>query len=224
LKVVPRGDEIAAKAFHHLIFLIVRSPIALPSRSLRPMRPSPGILYLALIALAWGVLANACRRSADAANLQAVDSLITTVDAAILTLNELDPARFDRAAAAFAQREGDFQRRFQDTLERSEAELLGDQYLALNAADDMASDHRRTLQELRGSAERLRALRRDVMNAAMPLEEEKVALATETQVQQLLRENVDQTIANYRIIQQAWDRLPATDSLLTDQPNTIVRR
>jgi hypothetical protein len=173
-----------------------------------------GILFMVLLALAWGGLVNACRRSADAASMQAVDSLITTVDAAILTLNELDPARFDRAASAFITRENEFNRRFNDTLQREEAELLGGQYLALQAAGDMAADHRRTLQELRGSAERLRALRRDVMNAVMPLEEEKKAIGTEAQVHQVLRANVDQAIANYRTIQQAWDLLPRTDSLL----------
>ncbi len=179
------------------------------------MLPHPGIRYLILLALVWGVLANACRRSAEAAHLQAVDSLITTVDAAILTLNELDPERFDRAAAAFATRAEQFQERFQDTLERAEAELLGNQFIALNAADDMAADHRRTLQELRGSAERLRALRHDVMNAAMPIYDEKNAIATEMQVQQVLRANVEQAIENYRTIQQTWEQLPRTDSLLT---------
>ena len=60
-----------------------------------------GILFIALLALIWGGLANACRRSADGTNLEKVDSLLTQVDAAIFTLNELDPDRFDRAAAAF---------------------------------------------------------------------------------------------------------------------------
>ncbi len=173
-----------------------------------------GIRSLAVLALIWVIMANACKRSPEAQSLQTVDSLITTVDAAILTLNELDPDRFDRATAAFSAREADLARRFQDTLKRAEAELLGDQYLALQAADEMGTDHRRTLHELRGSAERLRALRRDVMNAAMPIEEEKNAIRTEAQIQQMLRTNVEQAIANYRRIQQAWDRLPATDSLL----------
>jgi hypothetical protein len=173
-----------------------------------------GILFMVLIALVWGGLAHACRRSADAASLQAVDSLITTVDAAILTLNELEPARFDRAASAFTARERLFEERFQDTLDRGEAEVLANQFLSLSIAAGMGDDHQRTLRELQASAGRLRALRKDVMEAAMPVDEEKNVLATERQVLQVLHANVERTIANYRSIQQAWELLPVTDSLL----------
>jgi hypothetical protein len=173
-----------------------------------------GILYMVLIALAWGGLANACRRSADAGHLQTVESLMTTVDAAILTLNELDPQRFSRAADAFAEREELFAHRFQDTLDRHSAEVLGNQFLTMRTAHEMASDHMRTLEELQAAAQRLRALRLDVMNAAMTLEEERKAIRAEEQVQELLQTNVRQAIANYRNIQQTWDMLPATDSLL----------
>ncbi len=173
-----------------------------------------GILFIALVALAWGGLANACRRSADASNMQTVDSLITIVDAAILTLNELDSERFERAAVAFAAREQQFQSRFQDTLERGSAEILGRQYLSLSASSEMAYDHMRTLEELQAAAERLRTLRHDVMNVAMTNDEEEELIATEHQVQELLQTNVRQTITNYQNIQRVWDMLPVTDSLL----------
>ena len=167
-----------------------------------------------LLALVWSGLVNSCRRQADEQNLRKVDSLITTVDAAIMTLNELDPGRFERAHAAFAVREPLFKERFADTLDRRSAEVLGDQYLALQAAGGMASDHVRTLQELAGSAERLRKLHQDVGNAAMGMEEERSAIGTEEQIHELLQANVQRTIQNYRTIQQAWEKLPATDSLL----------
>ena len=173
-----------------------------------------GVRYLLLIALAAGMLAHACRRQADGANLQTVDSLITRVDAAILTLNELDAGRFRQGADAFAARETLFDRRFNDTLDQKEAELLGSQFLILDAASEMAADHERTLKELEVSAERLRNLRTDVMNAAMSTEEEEKAIGIEQHVHQLLHANVEQTIANYRSMQDSWERLPATDSLL----------
>ena len=169
---------------------------------------------MVLLALIWGGLGNACRRSADERNLEKVDSLITTVDAAIMTLNELDAGRFERAHAAFSEREPLFKARFADTLDRKSAEVLGDQYLALQASGTMATDHLRTLQELAGSAERLRSLRQDVINAAMGSEEERTAIGTEEQVHGLLQANVQRTIQNYRTIQDAWEKLPVTDSLL----------
>ncbi len=174
-----------------------------------------GILFVAVIALAWGGLANACRRSADATHLQTVDSLITTMDAAIRTLNELDQQRFQQAADAYREREPLFRDRFLDTLDRNSAELLGDQFLSLSAATEMGRDHQRTLEELHGAAGRLRALRLDVMNVAMDMEEEQLAINTEEQVCELLQANVQLVIGNYRTMQQTWDLLPRTDSLLT---------
>ncbi len=199
-----------------------------PYNGLRSLRehPSPlfptftllmhrGILFIAVLALVLSGLVNACRRPADEQNLRKVDSLITTIDAAIFTLNELDPGRFDRAHTAFAEREPLFKERFADTLDRRSAELLGDQYLALQASGSMATDHVRTLQELAGAAERLRTLRQDIGNAAMNVEEERTAIGTEEQVHELLQANVQRTIQNYRTIQEVWEKLPATDSLLT---------
>lgn len=173
-----------------------------------------GILFVALIALAISALAHACRRSADEKHLQTVDSLMTNVEAAILTLNELDPQRYTRAADAYLEREPLFQVRFLDTLDRISAELLGDQFITLSTAGEMAHDHSRTLEELHAAADRLRTLRHDVMNAAMDMEEEQMAVNTEQQVQQLLQNNVQQAIENYKAVQHTWDLLPRTDSLL----------
>lgn len=173
-----------------------------------------GILLVAFIALAISALAHACRRSADESHVRTVDSLITQVEAAILTLNELDPERFSRAADAYVQRAPLFEARFRDTLDRNSAELLGNQYITMSTAGEMGHDHSRILEELHAAADRLRTLRHDVMNAAMDMEEEQKAINTEQQVHQLLQANVQQAIENYKTIQHTWELLPRTDSLL----------
>jgi hypothetical protein len=183
-----------------------------------------GILFASLTAFACSGLASACRTPASEAQQRTVDGMITRVDAAMLTLNELDKGRYSRAAALFRSENPRFIQRFNDTLDRATAERLGNHFNVLRASGDMGQDHDLVLVELGRTSERLRALRQDMTNRAIGSDEVEGFLRTEAQRMDGLDGMVAQVIANYRSVQGAWDDLGAIDSLLAVlQHNTTSR-
>jgi hypothetical protein len=177
-----------------------------------------GILFASIIAFAWSGLGLACRNPANEAQIRTVDSMITRVEAAKLTLNELDRIRYDRAAALYRSDSPRFVARFTDTLDRATAERLGNHFMVLRAAADMGNDHDLVVNDLAGSKERLRALRGDMVNGSMDAEEAAQAMINETIALDGLDAQVQQVIANYRAVQRAWDDLATVDSLLAASP------
>jgi len=151
-------------------------------------------------------LMSACAKPPDQQQIAAVDQLITATDAASLTMNELNRARY---AEADSQRSADsslYAARFAEALRPEEARALGNQWVALNGAHAMARDHERVLIELIASAERLRALRHDIANGAFDREQAAPLIATEQQLHTEMIGGVHAVIDNYRLLQQAWDR------------------
>lgn len=175
---------------------------------------SNGILSTALIALAWGGLTEGCRTPPDRTQLEEVQQMITAMEAAMLTLNELDAQRFDQLDSLYTERRSAFSDRFDDTLDRSSAQLLGDHFLALRDARSMAADHRRVQQEVAGTVSRLRALHTDLEAGAIEPKEAGAILAEERTQIAALDTNVHSTITNYRTAQRIRDGLMDVDSLL----------
>jgi len=191
------------------------------------------ILPATLAALVCGVQAPACRHAADPERSRAVDTLITSLEAATLTLNELDRGRYHRADSLFQAEGALFLDRFRDTLDRGAADALGNHYLVLRAAKAMGEDHDRTLAELLTAITRLKALRTDLASGALGADEGRTAIATERLAYRDLEANVHRTIDNYRTVQRAWeDRTrvgplptaePARTTGRTARPNTTAR-
>lgn len=179
---------------------------------------SRGILFAVLAALALSAVAPACRRSADPAQLRTVDSLLTSVDAALLTLNELDRVRYHRSDSLHAQREALFNVRLADTLDRATADALANQFLVLRSAARMGEDHDRLLTDLTAARVRLAALQTDLTNGAMDPVTATDALAHEHHHVVQLDSNVRWVLDNYRSIQRVWDDLPRIDSILVEEP------
>ncbi|MEO8589062.1 MAG: hypothetical protein ABI432_06825 [Flavobacteriales bacterium] len=177
-----------------------------------------GILLASITALAMNGLFQGCRTPADPAQLRTVDSLITTVDAAMLTLNELDRTRYQRTDSMFQVQRPLFEARFKDTLDRAAADVLGNQFLALRTAADMGRDHERVLNDLGTTAERLRALRLDLQNGAMEPPKGRIAMNRERTAWSLLETSVLGVIDNYRIVQRTWENVAQVDTLLTPKP------
>lgn len=178
-----------------------------------------GILFASLIAFAWSGLGLACRTPANETQIGTVDSMITRLEAAKLTLNELDRSRYDRAAALYRSDEHRFLQRFQDTLDRSTALLLGNHFNVLRAAADMGRDHNLVADELVVSQERLRALRNDMVNGAFGAEEATLVMGNESKALELLDADIQQVITNYKSVQRAWDDLATVDTLLVSNPH-----
>lgn len=173
-----------------------------------------GILFATAAALTLGSLGLGCKPAVGPSHLKSVDSLLTTVEAALLTLNELDHARYTRATAVYRSESARFQERFKDTLDRPTAELLGNHFRLLRAAESMGEEHEQVLAALILGKERLKALRKDMESGAIHAEEAEVALAAERKAGTHVADQVDAVIANYRTIQRAWEERDTVDSLL----------
>lgn len=181
-----------------------------------------GILFAAIAALALNGFLHSCRTAPDPAQLRAVDSLITSVDAAMLTLNELDRARFQRTDSMFQAQRALFETRFQDTLDRATADALGNQFIVLRGSAEMGKAHENVLIDLGATAERVRALALDLKNGAMEPEAGRAALANEYKAWASLDSSVHVAIDNYRLVQSAWDNAAHTDTLLTPVASTLL--
>ena len=152
----------------------------------------------------------------DPAQLTAVDQLISTTDAAMLTLNELDRGRYLRSDSLFVQQRVGFVERFRDTLDPRSAQALGDQFIALRASHEMGADHERLLDEIGTTSERLRTLRNDLANGAIKVHDAAPIIASEQKRHTLLIDAVHRVMDNYRVLQHAWDRRDTVAMLLSD--------
>lgn len=148
--------------------------------------------------------------------------MMTRVEAAKLTLNELDRIRYDRAAALHRSDEGRFLKRFNDTLDRESAQLLADHFNVLRAASAMGEDHDLVMEEVKLTKERLKALRSDMTNGALDEKAAIPAIQQEERIISSMDSMVAQVIANYKAVQKAWDDLSTVDSLLANNPRTLA--
>lgn len=180
------------------------------------------ILFASIIAFASSGLGVACNTPATPEQMRTVDSMITNVKAAKLTLNELDRIRYDRAAALYRSDQGRFMQRFDDTLDRESAQKLADHFSVLRAASAMGEDHDRVVEDVMHTNERLRALRNDMIHGAMNSEDAAPAILAEERIVSTLDTMVTQVIANYKAVQKAWDDLAAVDSLLANTPGPVA--
>lgn len=175
-----------------------------------------GILFATTTALFLGNLGAGCKPSSGPEHLSAVDSMLTTVEAALLTLNELDRERYTRATAQYQADAERFKERFRDTLDRATAERLGNHFRMLRAAEVMGNDHDRLVSELKMTKERLRALRRDLESGTVPSAEADRNCSAERAASANLAEHVDAVIANYRTIQRAWEERDTVETMMAD--------
>ena len=181
-----------------------------------------GIRTVHLLAFASCALWAGCHQAPDPAQLTAVDQLITTTDAALLTLNELDRTRYHRSDSLFQEQRDSFAMYFHDTLDRYPAKALGDQFIALRASQEMGAAHERMIADIATSSERLRTLRTDIANAAMGKAQATSIVAAEQQRHTIMIEAVHRVIDNYRLLQLAWDRRDSVASLIADTNPPMV--
>lgn len=177
---------------------------------------TPGIRQSLQTASALSALLLACAKAPDQQQLTAVDQLITATDGAALTLNELDRSRYEEAASMLASDSAAYAWRFGNALRPDEARVLGSQWTTLRGAAAMARDHERVLAELIASAERLRALRNDILIGAMDARSAAGIIANEQERHTEVSAGVLAVIDNYRALQQAWDRRDSVRLLFAD--------
>lgn len=180
-----------------------------------------GILFAPFILFAYSGLGVACNTPADPEQIRTVNSMISHVKAAKLTLNELDRVRYDRAAALYRSDETRFLERFNDTLDRESAQKLADHFNVLRASAQMGLDHDRVAEDVIHTNERLRTLREDMVSGAMNANGATTAIAKEERIVGTLDSMVAQVIINYKAVQKAWDDLAAVDSLLAGHQRPI---
>ena len=178
------------------------------------------ILFAAVIALI-ACTTVSCRRAADPRQIAAVDSLITALDAVRLTLNELDTQHYAAADSILQANRVLFLQRFADTLDRTNASTLGDQFVQLREASRRATDHRNVSEAAAKGTVRLKQLKQDLSTAALAEEEGARALANEATAVATIENSVLEVITNYRSTQRALERQLQVDSLLVD---TLLKR
>jgi hypothetical protein len=174
-----------------------------------------GILFAAVLALIASTSVS-CRRATDPRHIATVDSLITAMDAARLTLNELDTQRYATADSILQLRRALFLQRFNDTLDKPEAALLGDQFVQLREATRRATDHRNVMQAVTTGSDRLKRLKQDLSSSALRDEEIAKALLNETKAVEAIEHSAMQVITNHQANQRALDQQLHVDSLLAD--------
>lgn len=180
-----------------------------------------GIRLAMITTLAGSGFLQACRTPPATAQLRTVDSLITAVDAAMLTLDELDRSRYTRTDSLFQAQRPLFAARFADTLDRATADALANQFITLRSAATMARDHEQVLTDLGTTSERLRALRLDLQNGTMKPSKGKEAILTERAAWSLLETNLLGIIDNYRMLQRSWDNVASINPMIGN--DTIIQ-
>ena len=177
-----------------------------------------GILFVALAAFVGSTLVQACRRSALPEQLATLDSLTTALEAATLTLNELDVRHYATADSIWGTTRHLFLERFADTLDRTNAATLGEQFLRLRAASRMAIEHRKAQAAIDAAVIRVNALRGDLAQGAIDREAGHVAFLNEQHSVASLDTLVQHVIVNYRSTQRALEFQATMDRLLVDNP------
>lgn len=174
-----------------------------------------GILFATVLALI-GSTTVSCRRTSDPEQIAAVDSLINAMEAARLTLNELDTQRYATADSILQVRRAMFLKRFNDTLDKPSAALLGGQFVQLREATRRATDHRNVMHAVTNGSKRLKQLKQDLSAAALPQEEVPKALLNETNAAEAIENSVMQVITNYQANRRVLEQQVKVDSLLAD--------
>lgn len=175
-----------------------------------------GILFAGVVALVGSTTVSSCRRAADPQQLATVDSLINALEAARLTLNELDTQRYAKADSILQATRALFLQRFNDTLAKDLATTLGDQFVQLREADRRGTDHRNVYRSVVDAGLRLKKLRHDVSVAALEPKDVTAALTNERLAAEVIEGGVLQVISNYQSTQRVLERQPLVDSLLID--------
>ncbi|HRF81589.1 MAG TPA: hypothetical protein PL070_16045 [Flavobacteriales bacterium] len=175
-----------------------------------------GILLAGLVALVASTTTSSCRRAADPRQLATVDSLITAMEAARLTLNELDTQRYAKADSVLQRTRGLFLRRFNDTLDKATAAQLGAQFVELRETGRRGMDHRATLQHISESTVRLKRLRSDMVQGALQEDEIVNAMRQEARSAEQAEKNLLLVIENHQATGRSLQLQLTVDSLLAD--------
>lgn len=179
---------------------------------------NPGHLFTTLIAFTLLVGAPACRQATDPAMAMTVDSLLSVNNSALLTLQELDDARYDHLDSIFQQQRPQFAARFLDTLLPSEADHLGSQFLVLRDALRMGQNQRALIDRLNERSDRLSVLELDLSAGAISTRELEQAIALERTLLEFDHAQVLSVIENYRAAQRAWELRDTVTALLAVAP------
>jgi hypothetical protein len=173
-----------------------------------------GILFALVVPLIGSGLVTACRHTIDPHRIATIDSLITTMEAASFTLNELDGTPYTKADSILNTKRALFLQRFSDTLDRRTAAALGAQFVRLRDAARMAADHEQVRLAVERAMVRLQGLRTDLVTGAMDNEQSLSALTMEQGATNALDSSVQQVLANYRSMQGVLEEQTLVDSLL----------
>lgn len=157
----------------------------------------------------------ACRNVPDAGQIAVVDSLATSMEAASLTLNELNLDRYHKAAMILRVDSARFRQRFSDTLDRSSASKLAGYYMQLQEAEHMALDHEQVRSATAEATLRLKDLRNDLLAGSLEVKDAANAITLERNNAEQLSEMVKQVITNYRTAQNLLTDQASVDSLLS---------
>ena len=166
-------------------------------------------------AFLWGALHTACTPPPDPTRMRSLDSLLTMTDSLQAVVNGIDVDVYRRMDSVFrAQRDG-IEARFNDTLVKGSAMILGNYHRAMNKSLGRVLKHRPTLQvELATSRKQLTDLRHDLDRGLLPDGPQHTYLQQETMILGELARNVTALERSAGTASRAWLQRAAVDSLL----------
>ncbi len=164
---------------------------------------------------------SACRRSADARNLSAVDSLMSVNDSLIKGLNALDLPRVARIDSAFMMKADRIMVLLRDTLDKASALVLGNYYRTMTKYPRFAQQGvGSVLDRLERCKDQLADLRNDVdkgllepTEEARYIKEEKLALAEARQDAEKVAASVKTILRDEATYVAVVDSMLATDTI-----------
>lgn len=177
------------------------------------MRAIPQAAVAALFA---GCLLAACGRTATQGELAAVDAMIQQNDSMSAEMDRTDTETLQHMEALFEAERPAMDKRFADTLNPREAEVLGNYHRAMaERLPDLLAQLSRERTELDSAALRLRDLRHDMQQGLLGRTRRTGALEAEKHWNTVLRQQLDSINARTRALvrdRRSWRA--AIDSLL----------
>ncbi len=183
-----------------------------------------GTLFAAFGTLIASGLLTACRSAAEPELVTTVDSLASHLAKSRDTLVDLDTNVYATADSLLTVDKERFLQRFNDTLDRTTATLLGDQFLRLRDAEKIAQDHRTIHALVVATNERISALRTDLLKGAFTVENGRMAVQHERSICLGLDSAVEHVLTAHGTLKKALQRVGRVDSLLSSTgPNEPPR-
>lgn len=174
-----------------------------------------GIPVALCTAFLWSMMHTACTPPADPARMHTLDSLITVTDRLRTVVNAIDLAVYQRMDSVFRTQREAIEARFNDTLVKESAMVLGNYHRAMTKSLGRVLKNHAPLQgDLATSQKQLQDLHHDFERGLLPEKPQHTYLSQEKLILGELARNVSSLERSAGTASRAWRHRAKVDSLL----------